>query len=522
MLPDTVLSNGVPWLTLIGVVPLIGVLAVAAVPRGQDELAKRVALGVSLLAFVLTVGMIADFQVGEAGFQLVEEHRWIAPLGISYKVGVDGISLVLIALSTFLVPIVLLASWAQADRVRSYFGLILVLETAMVGVFAALDLILFYVFFEAMLVPMYFLIGSFGGERRVYAAVKFFLYTLFAGLLMFVAILGLYFFSRDQLGTGTFDYEQLLDLQISDGIQKAMFLGFFVAFAVKVPLFPFHTWLPDAHTEAPTGGSVLLAGVLLKMGTFGFLRYSLPLFPDASRYFAPMLMVLGVIGILYGALVAMVQKDIKRLVAYTSIAHLGFIVLGTFAFTTQSLSGGVLYMVNHGISTGALFLLIGFLYDRRHTRLISEYGGIAKVMPMLAGAFLLAGLSSLALPGLNGFVSEFLVLTGTFSRHRTLAVLATLGIVLAALYVLIAYQRTMQGPVTNPANEGLVDLSMRERVVIAPLLVLIVALGVYPKPVLDVINPSVESVLERVGRADPPPTAERDAVEADFEIGGEK
>ncbi len=516
MLPDQI-----PWLTLIGVAPLLGVLAVAAVPRDQDELAKRVGLGFSLLALALTVAMIGDFEVGEAGFQLVEQHRWIAPLGISYKVGVDGISLVLIALSTFLVPIVLLASWPQAVRVRSYVGLILALETAMVGVFAALDLILFYVFFEAMLVPMYFLIGSFGGERRVYAAVKFFLYTLFAGLLMFVAILGLYFLSREQFGAGTFDYERLLDLEISQGLGRVMFLGFFVAFAVKVPLFPFHTWLPDAHTEAPTGGSVLLAGVLLKMGTFGFLRYSLPLFPEASRYFAPLMMVLGVVGILYGALVAMVQKDIKRLVAYTSIAHLGFIVLGTFAFTTQSASGGVLYMVNHGISTGLLFLLIGFLYDRRHTRLISEFGGIAKVMPVLAGAFLVAGLSSLALPGLNGFVSEFLVLAGTFSRNRTLGVLATLGIVLAALYVLIAYQRTMQGPVTVEANEKLVDLSLREKVVIAPMIALIVGLGVYPKPVLDVINPSVESVLDRVGRTDPPSTVGTGA-EAEFEIGGEK
>ena len=516
MLPD------VPWLTAIGLVPLLGVLGVAVVPRGQDELAKKVALGFSLVALALTVGLVSEFEVGEAGFQLVESHQWIAQLGISYKVGVDGISLVLVALSTFLVPIVILASWHQADRVRSYLGLILALETAMVGVFVALDLILFYVFFEAMLVPMYFLIGSFGGERRVYAAVKFFLYTLFAGLLMFVAILGLYFLSRQQLGTGTFDYEQLLTLDISDGVQKAMFLGFFVAFAVKVPLFPFHTWLPDAHTEAPTGGSVLLAGVLLKMGTFGFLRYSLPLFPEASRDFAPYVMVLGVIGILYGALVAMVQKDLKRLVAYTSIAHLGFIVLGTFAFTTQSGAGGVLYMVNHGISTGALFLIIGFLYDRRHTRLISEYGGVAKTMPVLAGSFLIAGLSSLALPGLNGFVSEFLVLVGTFSRTKTLGVLATLGIVLAALYVLIAYQRTMQGPITVEANRHLVDLSLRERFVIAPMIVLIIALGVYPKPVLDIITPSVEAVLERVGETDPAPAVEEAGFEAGFELGSDK
>ena len=511
----------IPWITATAAVPLLGVVALAAVPRGRDEVAKVVALVVSLLALALTVGMVASFEVGEHGFQLVEEHPWIAQFGISYKVGVDGISLLLIALSTFLVPIVILASWPQQDRVRSYLGLILALETAMVGVFAALDLILFYVFFEAMLVPMYFLIGSFGGERRVYAAVKFFLYTLFAGLLMFVAILGLYFLSREQLGAGTFDYEQLLELDITSGVQTLMFLGFFAAFAVKVPLFPFHTWLPDAHTEAPTAGSVLLAGVLLKMGTFGFLRYSIPLFPEAARDFAPMMMILGVIGILYGALVAMVQKDIKRLVAYTSIAHLGFIVLGTFAFTTQSQAGGVLYMVNHGISTGALFLIIGFLYDRRHTRLMSEYGGVAQVMPVLAGAFLIAGLSSLALPGLNGFVSEFLVLLGTFSRTKTLGVIATLGIVLAALYVLIAYQRTMQGPITVEANRDLVDLSAREKVVIAPMILLIIALGVYPKPVLDIINPAVEDVLERVDEADPAPAIHEAGLEAGFETGSE-
>ena len=512
----------IPWLTLIGLVPLLGIGAVAAVPRERTELAKQVGLGISMLAFALTVGMITQFEVGEGGFQLVENHRWIAQFGIGYKVGVDGISLVLIALSTFLVPVVILASWHQQERVRSYLGLMLALETAMVGVFAALDLILFYVFFEAMLVPMYFLIGSFGGERRVYAAVKFFLYTLFAGLLMFVAILGLYFLSRRQLGTGTFDYEQLLQLEITDGVQTLMFLGFFVAFAVKVPLFPFHTWLPDAHTEAPTGGSVLLAGVLLKMGTYGFLRYSIPLFPEAARDFAPLMMVLGVIGILYGALVAMVQKDIKRLVAYTSIAHLGFIVLGTFAFTTQSQSGGVLYMLNHGLSTGLLFLVIGFLYERRHTRLISEYGGVAQVMPVLAGTFLIAGLSSLALPGLNGFVSEFLVLVGTFSRSRTLGALATLGIVLAALYVLIAYQRTMQGPITVEANKGLTDLSLREKIVVAPMLALIIGLGVYPKPVLDVINPSVQVVLDRVEESDPAPAVDDAGFEAGFDVGSDK
>ncbi len=510
-----------PWVTILEAVPAIGALAIVAAPKGSaresderaDENAKRIALGASLLTFVLSVVMATQFHVHSSRmFQLVEDHAWIAQFGIRYKVGLDGIALAMVLLTTFLTPIVLLASWKQATRVRSFFALFLVLETAMIGVFCALDLFLFYVFFEAMLVPMYFLIGVYGGERRVYAAVKFFLYTLLAGLLMLTAILGLYFLSRQQAGAigagpqGTFDYEKLLHLSISSGTAKALFLGFFIAFAVKVPVFPFHTWLPDAHTEAPTGGSVILAAVMLKIGTFGFLRYAIPLFPSAARYFATTMMVLGVVGILYGALVAMVQKDVKRLVAYTSVAHLGFIVLGIFAFSRQAGAGGVLYMVNHGLSTGALFLIIGFLYERRHTRLIEEYGGIQSVAPLLAGAFLIAGLSSLALPGLNGFVSEFLVLLGTFARHRVLGTLATLGIVLAALYILIAYQRTMTGPVTVEENKSMLDLDLREKVVIAPVLLLIVLLGVYPRPVLDLVNPAVERMLDRVQVHEPAPT----------------
>ena len=504
------------WISLTAAVPLVGAAAVVAAPKGRDELAKQLAIGFSVVTFVVSLLMLGAYDTGsDATFQLVEDHEWIAQFGIHYKVGVDGIALAMVLLTTFLTPIVLLASWRQATRVKSYFALFLVLETAMVGVFCALDLFLFYVFFEAMLVPMYFLIGVYGGERRVYAAVKFFLYTLLAGLLMLVSILGLYFMSRSQAAAigagpeGTFDYERLLELTMSSGTAKVLFLGFFVAFAVKVPVFPFHTWLPDAHTEAPTGGSVILAAVMLKIGTFGFVRYAIPLFPSAARYFATTMMVLGVIGIVYGSLVAMVQKDVKRLVAYTSVAHLGFIVLGIFAFTEQSGSGGVLYMVNHGLSTGALFLIIGFLYERRHTRLIEEYGGVQSVTPLLAGAFLIAGLSSLALPGLNGFVSEFLVLVGTFARHRVLGVVATLGIVLAALYILIAYQRTMGGPVTNDATRQMPDLDLREKVVIAPVLVLIVALGVYPRPVLDLVAPSVDRMLDRVQRHAPAPTLER-------------
>ncbi|HEX8003736.1 MAG TPA: NADH-quinone oxidoreductase subunit M [Mycobacteriales bacterium] len=504
------------WISLVEAVPLVGAVAVVAAPKGRDETVKRLALGFSLATFVVSLLMAAAYDSGSAAtFQLVEDHPWIAQFGIHYKVGLDGIALAMVLLTTFLTPIVILASWRQASRVKSFFALFLVLETAMVGVFCALDLFLFYVFFEAMLVPMYFLIGVYGGERRVYAAVKFFLYTLLAGLLMLTAILSLYFMSRSQAtaigagAEGTFDYERLLRLSMSTGTAKVLFLGFFVAFAVKVPVFPFHTWLPDAHTEAPTGGSVILAAVMLKIGTFGFIRYAVPLFPSAARYFATTMMVLGVIGIVYGSLVAMVQKDVKRLVAYTSVAHLGFIVLGIFAFTRQSGSGGVLYMVNHGLSTGALFLVIGFLYERRHTRLIEEYGGVQSVTPLLAGAFLIAGLSSLALPGLNGFVSEFLVLVGTFARHRALGVVATFGIVLAALYILIAYQRTMTGPVTVEANRSMTDLDLREKLVIAPVLLMIVLLGVYPRPVLDVVAPSVDRMLDRVQQHEPAPTLDR-------------
>ena len=518
-----------PWISILLAVPLLGAGAIAFSPKDKPELAKEVALVASLVTFVASLAMAAQF-VSDSGsqFQLVEDHAWIAQLGIRYKVGLDGVALAMVLLTTFLTPIVLLASWRQEARVKTYFALFLVLETAMVGVFAALDLFLFYVFFEAMLVPMYFLIGVWGGERRVYAAVKFFLYTLFAGLLMLVSILGLYFMSRTQaeaIGgpvTGTFDYERLLNLTMSSGTAKWLFLGFFVAFAVKVPVFPFHTWLPDAHTEAPTGGSVILAAVMLKIGTFGFLRYAIPLFPSAARYFATTMMVLGVIGIIYGSLVAMVQKDVKRLVAYTSVAHLGFIVVGLFALTRQGGSGGVLYMVNHGLSTGALFLIIGFLYERRHTRLISEYGGIQSVAPVLAGSFLVAGLSSLALPGLNGFVSEFLVLVGTFARHRAIGVVATFGIVLAAIYILLAYQRTMTGPITVEANRDMPDLSLRERVVIAPVLLAIVVLGVYPRPVLDLVAPSVDRMLERVQMREPAPTlADETGADEDVEIGSE-
>jgi NADH-quinone oxidoreductase subunit M len=386
--------------------------------------------------------------------------------------------------------------------------LLLVLETMMIGVFAATDVFLFYVFFEAMLIPMYFIIGSFGGPRRSYAAVKFLLYSLVGGLLMLASVIGLYVVSARGEGEGTFAFEQLIGLEMSTGVEIALFLGFFIAFAIKAPLFPFHTWLPDAGAEAPVGGAVLLVGILDKVGTFGFLRYCLPLFPEASRILGPYILVLCVIGILYGALLAMGQKDLKRLVSYTSIAHFGFIGLGIFAFTSQAQTGAVLYMVNHGLSTGALFLVIGFLIARGRSRLTGDYSGVANVAPLLAGCFLVAGLSSLALPGLSTFISEFLVLLGTFARYPVAAVLAALGVILAALYILLAYQRTMQGPLRMPPgiSDKVRDLNLREVLAIAPLLALMIFLGFYPKPLTDVITPAVDATMQDVGVTDPAPT----------------
>jgi NADH-quinone oxidoreductase subunit M len=366
---------------------------------------------------------------------------------------------------------------------------------------------LFYVFFEAMLVPMYFLIGSYGGPRRQYAAVKFFLYSLVGGLLMLAAVVGLYVASKGELGAGTFSFQRLVELNMDPELQKWLFAGFFIAFAIKAPLFPFHTWLPDAGGQAPIGAAVLLVGVLDKVGTFGFLRYCLPLFPDASRAFAPLAFALALVGIFYGAFLAMGQSDLKRLVAYTSIAHFGFIAIGCFALTTQAGTGAVLYMVNHGLSTGALFLVVGFLAARRGSVLVEDFGGAAKVVPLIAGAFFIAGLSSLALPGTNSFVSEFLVLVGTFTVNSVVAVVATVGIVLAALYVLWMYQRTMQGPLNPALPKATPDLTRREAWAIGPVLALVLALGVYPKPVLDIITPAVQATMHDVGATDPAPTA---------------
>jgi len=498
-----------PFLPVLTVLPLIGAVIVAFLPRQSDDLAKKVTLGWSLLVLAITLLMAAGFDADGDRFQYVSSSEWIPRFGVRFDFGVDGIALVMLVLIGVLMPIVILASWHDAiggkRSVGTFFALMLALQSCMIGVFAATDVFLFYVFFEVMLVPMYFLIGSYGGPRRQYAAVKFFLYSLVGGLFMLASVIGLYVVSANQ-GAGTFSFDKLAALDISESTQRWLFLGFFLAFAIKAPLFPFHTWLPDAGAQAPIGAAVLLVGVLDKVGTFGFLRYCLPLFPDASKFFAPMAITLSVIGIIYGALLAIGQTDMKRLVSYTSVAHFGFIGLGIFAFTSQGGTGAVLYMVNHGISTGALFLIVGFLIARRGSAAVADFGGAGKVIPWISGAFFIAGLSSLALPGTNSFVSEFLVLVGSFTVQPVAAVIATVGIILAALYILLMYQRTMQGKL-NPEMPKMKDMSRREAFVIAPMIVLILALGFYPKPVLDIINPAVKATMQDVGKSDPAPTA---------------
>ena len=490
-------------------IPLGGALVLAFFPPARHAAIKGWAILVSLGAFGTSIAILVNFDKSDAGFQLVERHTWIRAFGASYHLGVDGISLWLVLLTTFLFPICVLASWKITKNPKLFMGLLLGLETAILGVFLSLDLLLFYVFWEAMLVPMYFLIGYWGYERRVYAAVKFFLYTLLGGLLMLAGIVVLGFQARSALGHFTFDYTALSRLTLSADIQRWLFLAFFAAFAIKIPLFPLHTWLPDAHTEAPTAGSMILAGVLLKLGGFGFLRYSLPLFPHAARAAVPYVVALALIGIVYGAIVCAMQKDLKRLIAYSSISHLGFVVLGIFVFTIQGLQGGTLQMVSHGVSSGALFLLVGILYERRHTRQIEDFGGLAATMPLYAGLFLIVALSSLGLPGLNGFVGEFLVLVGSFARNRTWAVIAALGVILAALYLLWAYQRVFHGPVEIEENRHVRDINLREGLAIVPLVAVIVLIGVWPKPFLERMEPALQRVRARVvqGAANPPASA---------------
>ncbi len=494
-------------LTSMGLLPLIGAGLIALLPVTNAKLVKQSALLVSLLVAALGIIMTVGFDRGATGFQYVERYSWIPSLGISYQLGVDGISLILILLSVLLVPIVILAGWNESEGgrfgVKTFYILILVLETMMIGVFAATDLFLFYVFFEAMLVPVYFLIGGYGSGARQAAAVKFLLYSLFGGLLMLASIIGIFVISGNQIGR-TFDVAALSTLEIDSTTQNFLFLGFFIAFAIKAPLWPLHTWLPDAAKSATPGTSVLLLGVLDKVGTFGMIRYCVELFPDASRTFTPLIITLAVISILYGAFLAIGQKDIKSLIAFTSISHFGFITLGIFAMTTQSNSGATLYMFNHGISTAALFLTAGWMISRRGSSTIADFGGLQRVTPILAWSFFIAGLSSLALPGLSSFVSEFLVLVGTYTRYPVAAVIATFGIILAALYILIPVQKALHGP-TTAGNENLTDLNKREIAAIAPVIALIVALGFYPKPALEIINPTAQVTITKAGYSDPQP-----------------
>jgi NADH-quinone oxidoreductase subunit M len=530
--------NGFPWLTVAGAVPLLGAIVIALIPglpadsaeadrQARNTMAKMVALGFSLVTLVVVIIIAVKFQVGGPNYQFTESYSWIPAFGVHYALGVDGIALVLIAMSVVLMPVVILASWNDAESgsvtpggttppspparprhsVKTYFSLMMVLETMMIGVFAATDVFLFYVFFEAMLIPMYFMIGSYGAGRRQYAAVKFLLYSLLGGLLMLVAVIALYVYSARSPMTGhhgTFLFSELVHVALSPAVQKWLFLGFFIAFAIKAPLWPFHTWLPDAAAAAPPGAAVLLVGVLDKVGTFGMLRYCFELFPSGAKYFTPLVITLSVIGILYGAIVAIGQQSMKRLIAYTSVSHFGFIALGIFAMTSQGVSGATFYMVNHGFATGALFILAGFLIARRGTDRIADYGGVQSVAPVLAGLFLISGLAMLSLPGLSTFVSEFLVLIGTFSRYKVAAVIATAGIILAAIYVLWMYQRAMNGPVRDEVK-GMPDLRPRELLAVAPLVVLLIGAGVYPKPVLDIINPAVRVTMAQVHTTDPKP-----------------
>jgi NADH-quinone oxidoreductase subunit M len=494
--------TALPLLTLIVFTPVAGALMVALLPREHDAGLRRAALVFSLVPLALSLWMLALFEPADAGFQLVERARWVPAWGASYHLGVDGVSLFLVVLTTVLTPIVLLDSWGNVHRrVKDYLVLMLLLEAGMLGTLVALDLFLFYVFWEVMLVPMVLLIGVWGGPRRVYAAVKFVLFTMAGSLPMLVAIVYMAWRTKGAAGgAASFDYERFLALSLTGREQLLLFFAFALAFAIKVPLFPFHTWLPDAHTEAPTGGSVILAGVLLKMGTYGFLRFALPLFPDAVAAAAPLVAGLAVTGIVYGALVATVQPDLKRLVAYSSVSHLGFVMLGLVALTPTAVVGAVYQMLNHGLSTGALFLLVGMIYERRHTRMIADFGGLWSVVPVFSVCLLLAMLASAGLPGLNGFVGEFLILLGSFGRWPWATTAAASGVVLGALYLLWMYERTIFGPVTHEETRRLHDIGTRELWVITPVLALCFVMGLYPAPILRRIEPAVVRTIATVER----------------------
>jgi NADH-quinone oxidoreductase subunit M len=495
------------WLItyLLGV-PLVGAIILLFFREEKENLIRWFGLIVSIITFVISLIILVQFDASSSEFQLTQRLVWIESLNISYFVGVDGLSVLLILLTTFITPLTLLSSWKAIDKkVRLFTFFMLLLEVGMLGVFVALDMFLFYIFWEFMLIPMYFIIGIWGGAERIYASIKFFIYTFFGSLLMLVAIIWLAVYASGPLGEFTTNLLKLYEVAptIANEVQTYMFLAFFISFAIKVPLFPLHTWLPDAHVQAPTAGSVILAGVLLKMGTYGIIRFCLPLFPQASVELAPIISVLAVIGIIYGALVAMVQKDIKKLVAYSSVAHLGFVVLGIFAMTEEAMQGAIIQMINHGLSTGALFLLVGIVYERTHTREISYYGGIAKLAPVYVTFLMITSLSSIGLPGLNGFVGEFLILTGSFKSavldNWWFTVFATSGVIFAAVYLLWMYERVVYGNVTNPKlNEELTDMNIREWIVMVPIIIFIVWLGIYPTPFLEITEASTQEILKMV------------------------
>ena len=519
---------GFPILSLITFLPLVGVLLLLCVGRERLRALRNLAFLTSLVTFGVSLPLPFSYDRTTAAVQFVERANWIPSLGATYFFGLDGISLWLVMLTTFLSPIAILCSFESIKiRAKEFYIFLLILETGMLGVFLALDFFLFYVFWEVMLVPMYFLIGVWGSDRRLYSAIKFFLYTLFGSVVMLLGILAVYFYAGAQTGKYTLDVLELMRvaypttpvitlLGLSLSFQDLVWLAFALSFAIKVPMFPFHTWLPDAHTDAPTAGSVILAGVLLKMGTYGFLRFNLPMFPEASKHFMTMVFVLAIVAIIYGAMVCMVQPDMKRLIAYSSVSHMGFVMLGMFAFNPQGVQGSLLQMINHGLSTGGLFLVVGLIYDRRHTRLISELGGISKVMPVYATLFAIIMFASMGLPGLNGFVGEFLILIGAFQVHWLWGALAVPGIVLGAAYMLWLYQRTMFGEITKEENKALPDLSVREIATLVPIIVLCFWIGLYPAPFLKAMEASVANVIETVekGNAGKPVQGKKTAGQA--------
>jgi len=489
-------------LTLVTFFPLVGAILLLFVPSGKHDSIKSISLIVAFITLLISFLLYAMFDPLAHGMQFEINIPWITSLGIHYHMGIDGISLLLIILTAFITVLCILSSWNSITTgVKGYYISMLLLQTGMIGVFCSLDLFLFYVFWEVMLIPMYFIIGVWGGPRRIYAAIKFVLFTMFGSLLMLVGVLYLLFAYQNFSGEYSFDMLKLMQMPIGYQTQLWLFGAFALAFAIKVPMFPFHTWLPDAHVEAPTAGSVILAGVLLKMGTYGFIRICLPMFPDATIAYLPYICVLALIAIIYGALVAMVQKDVKSLVAFSSVSHMGFIMLGMFALNLEGMEGSVLQMINHGVSTGALFLLVGMIYERRHTRMISDFGGIAKVMPTYAAIFMIITLSSIGLPLTNGFVGEFLILLGAFRANTVYGIIGASGVIFAACYMLWMYQRVFFGKVTHEENKGMKDVNWRERIILFPLVILVFWIGVYPKPFLERIEPAAKQILQQVGRA---------------------